>query len=280
MAVIASTLSPLLAADTLMLSLYFDKKFTSVALLTGYQLLGVAVGGLLFVPSSRVWGKRHAFLIGNVLCIITAAWGGASNHNYKSLLAARFFQGIALAPFEALVNAVVGDLYFVHERGKRMALTNFCVFGGSFMTPIIVGKMSHTLGWQWTFYFVAIFSAVMFPFMFFFVPEVAFKREDKFNTDIIVWESGVMGLRADRANVDPEKKVEDSPPGSSRIHDNTTATGPTTTPPKRKTFWESLKPFDGRKTDENFFKLALRPFPLMFHPAVFWVCNISLLWFA
>lgn len=270
MAVIASTLSPLLAADTLMLSLYYNKKFTSVALLTGYQLLGVAVGGLLFVPSSRVWGKRHAFLIGNILCIITAIWGGASNHNYKSLLAARFFQGIALAPFEALVNAVVGDLYFVHERGKRMALTNFCVFGGSFMTPIIVGKMSHTLGWQWTFYFVAIFSGVMFPFMFFFVPEVAFKREDKFNTDIIVWESGVMGVRADRTNTDPEKKVEDSSSGSGRIPEETTTTGLTTLP-KRKTFWESLKPFDGRKTDENFFKLALRPFPLMFHPAVFWV---------
>ena len=51
----------------------------------------------------------------------TMLWGGASGHNYRSLLWARIFQGIGLAPFEALVNASVGDLYFVHESGKRMA---------------------------------------------------------------------------------------------------------------------------------------------------------------
>jgi hypothetical protein len=31
-----------------------------------------------------------------------------------SLLWARIFQGVGTAPFEALVNAAVGDLYFVH----------------------------------------------------------------------------------------------------------------------------------------------------------------------
>lgn len=46
--------------------------------------------------------------------IISSAWGGASGQNYNSMLGARIFQGIALAPFESLVNASVGDLYFVH----------------------------------------------------------------------------------------------------------------------------------------------------------------------
>ena len=112
--VMASTLSPLLAADTLTLSLYFQRNFTQLALLTGYHLCAVGAAGFLFVASARVWGKRHLYLLGTVLLIASSAWGGASGRSYKSLLWARVLQGVALAPFEALVNASVGDLYFIH----------------------------------------------------------------------------------------------------------------------------------------------------------------------
>jgi MFS family permease len=95
------------------LSFYFKKIFTNVALLTGYFLLGVGVAGIIFVPSARVWGKRHLFLLGTITLIFSSAWGGAST-SYSSLLWARIFQGVGTAPFEALVNAAVGDLYFVH----------------------------------------------------------------------------------------------------------------------------------------------------------------------
>jgi MFS family permease len=114
--VLCTTASPFLAANSLTLSLYYTRDFTQIALLTGYHLLGVGVAGFMFVASARVWGKRHLFLLGNILMVVSSIWGGASGHNYKSLLWARVFQGIALAPFEALVNACVGDLYFVHVR--------------------------------------------------------------------------------------------------------------------------------------------------------------------
>ena len=114
--VICATASPLLAANSVTIALWFTRPFTDAALLTGYHLLGVGVAGFLFVASARVWGKRHLFLLGSVVMIISSAWGGASGKNYKSLVWARVFQGVALAPFEALVNACVGDLYFVHVR--------------------------------------------------------------------------------------------------------------------------------------------------------------------
>lgn len=111
--IFATSLGPILAANTLTLSLYFSLKFTKIALLTGWFLLGVGVAGILCVPSARIWGKRHLFLLGTITIIYSSAWGGAST-GYKSMLAARVFQGIGTAPFEALVNASVGDLYFVH----------------------------------------------------------------------------------------------------------------------------------------------------------------------
>ncbi len=84
--------------------------------------------------------------------VATSAWGGSThnNYNYASILWSRIFQGVALAPFEALVNACVGDLYFVHERGVRMAINKTCLFGGAFLTPVFVGMISAHMGWQWS----------------------------------------------------------------------------------------------------------------------------------
>ena len=92
----------------------------------GYHLLGVGVAGIIFVPSARgafhsnrhwdlsdsalVWGKRHLYVLGTIILIASSVWGGAAK-SYKSLLWARIFQGVAVAPFEALVNASIGDLW-------------------------------------------------------------------------------------------------------------------------------------------------------------------------
>ncbi|KAG9708798.1 serine/threonine kinase 16, partial [Aureobasidium melanogenum] len=147
--VLATTASPLLAADSVELALKFQCTFEDAALLTAYHLAGVGVGSLLFVPLARVWGKRHVFLIGSLLMIASSAWGGSTHmgYNYTSMLWARVIQGVALAPFESLINACVGDLYFVHERGLRMAFANVSLFGGAFLTPVFVGMIAHNIGW-------------------------------------------------------------------------------------------------------------------------------------
>jgi MFS family permease len=88
--------------------------------------MGVGLAGFIFVASARVYGKRHLFLLGNILMVVSSVWGGASNQNYASLLWARIFQGFALAPFEALVNACVGDLYFVHVNLPFLSCAIYC----------------------------------------------------------------------------------------------------------------------------------------------------------
>lgn len=84
-AIFATCLGSILAANTLTLSLYFRLTFTKVAILTGWYLLGVGIGAILFVPSARIWGKRHQFILGTVLIFISCIWAGAVRHNYNSL---------------------------------------------------------------------------------------------------------------------------------------------------------------------------------------------------
>ncbi|KAJ5040069.1 hypothetical protein NUH16_009869 [Penicillium rubens] len=270
--ILCTTLSSILAANTVTIADYEEITFTDAALLTGYHLCGVGVAGILIVPTARVWGKRHLFLIGHVLMIISCIWAGVSGKNHNSLIWARIFQGVALAPFEALVNACVGDLYFVHERGKRMAVSNVALFGAAFLTPVVVGKITKSMGWQWSFYFVAIFLGASLPLMFFFVPETAFRRSDYLNTDFK--RSGGHGesmeshVSLSGISNDDTKELRPGPNESSK-------TEAATTVPEKDSFAQSFRLFNGRKTDESFFKLLLRPFPLFFHPGIFWACLIQ-----
>ncbi|KAL9007139.1 MAG: hypothetical protein Q9188_000174 [Gyalolechia gomerana] len=263
--VIASTLSSLLAANTVTLSLYFGRDFTQMALLTGYHLCGVGVAGFIFVASARIWGKRHLYLLGTVLIIISSAWGGAVGTNYASLLWARVIQGVGLAPFEALVNASVGDLYYVHERGTRMALSNLALFGGAFFTPVLVGKITQTIGWQWSFNLVAIFTGALLPLIFFFVPETGYNRQSSGCAEAM--DNGNPGHTNEEYEL-----PETSDPTSFDKHDYKP---PNDNTPPKTTFAQSLLPFNGRKSNANFIKLVLRPFPLFFHPAVLWACLIQ-----
>ncbi|KAE8389994.1 MFS transporter [Aspergillus alliaceus] len=282
-AVLCATTSSLMAANTVTIALRYRKSFTSVALLTGYHLCGVGVAGILIVPTARVWGKRHLFLLGHILMVVSCGWAGGSANNYASLLWARIFQGVALAPFEALVNACVGDLYYVHERGKRMALSNVALFGAAFLTPVLAGKITHSLGWEWTFYLLAIFAAASLPLTFFLVPETAFRRPAYLNNDF--------GQSADQTNENrihsqsqpnkfPESEAgrisgEKQSPSESQARQQERDTHLNTVVPAKVSYTQTLKPFNGRKTDEGFLKLLFRPFPLFFHPAILWACLIQ-----
>ena len=279
--VIASTLSPLLAANTVTLSLYFDRDFTQMALLTGYHLLGVGVAGLIFVASARIWGKRHLYLLGTILIIVGSAWGGHSGTNYKSLLWARVIQGVGLAPFEALVNASVGDLYHVHQRGKRMALSNLSLFGGAFFTPVIVGKMTHSIGWEWTFWLVAIFAGVCFPLIFFFCPETAYPRGTEegapIPSDAQYHEFQILenlpnnDTNGSHTNTSSTTASEKPSPPSSSLDKERLKPSPLPQTTTKKSYLSTLSPIaTTRLTSTPFLSLLLRPLPLLIHPAILW----------
>jgi MFS family permease len=170
-----------------------------------------------------------------------------------------------------------------------MALTNLAVFGGAFFTPILVGKITHTIGWPWSFYFVTIFVGVCFPLLIFFVPETAYRRSTHLNTDLASTDDlqpfGKPHESSREASnsieIEPNTVTDDNPAEAEKgvaetetqhISHSQNFAGADT---PLKTFKQKLLPFDGRKTDDTFFKLFLRPFPLFAHPAIFWACLIQ-----
>ncbi|KAL0633528.1 hypothetical protein Q9L58_007560 [Maublancomyces gigas] len=262
--VLASCLTSVLASNTIILVVEFEHSLTETALLTGYHLCSIGVTGIITVATARVWGKRHLYVFGTVLLIVSSFWAGAAK-DYNSLLWARILQGVAVCPFEALVNTSVGDLYCVHQRGKRMALTNFSLFGGAFITPVVVGKITSTLGWRWSFYFVGIFSGLLLPLVILFVPETAFRRSSHYNSDIVASTSQIFSGSSSptHPSTNPDFPVDLVQAREKDEHQEYA-------PALRDGWVKRMALFNGRKSEDSLWKLVLRPIALLVHPAVFW----------
>jgi len=161
-----------------------------------------------------------------------------------------------------------------------MALSTMAVFGSAFFTPIVVGKIADTIGWEWSFKLVAIFAGVLLPFVFFLVPETAFVRNAALNTDI----TGTTKARpfADESqhgyNSSSElTTVQLDQYGKQQMSTSTQAMpsstiSPSPQPRRSSSYWSTLSPFSGRKTDDSFLLLLVRPIALFAQPSVFWAC--------
>lgn len=54
-----------------------------------------------------------------------------------------------MAPYEVLVQATISDLYFVHQRGTRIAVWNLFLLTGICGAGFISGYIIEFLGYQW-----------------------------------------------------------------------------------------------------------------------------------
>jgi len=164
-----------------------------------------------------------------------------------------------------------------------MALSNFCVFGGAFLTPVLVGVIADRMGYQWTFYFVAIFAGIILPFVVLFCPETAFKREQKFDIDtmgnLLVLDAEEMRILGNRGSsaISADSSAEHEAAGNTaeKRVESSSDPQPVGGSPRKATFLESIMPFNGRKSDERYLHLLLRPFSLFLHPGILWACLIQ-----
>jgi len=106
--------------------------------------------------------------------------------------------------------------------------------------------------------------ALGFLLLFFFVPETAYRRARSLDLDLLAEDSSKDSLP------NPENPTLGAPEDKT-LHSMTVSE--TLLP--RDSYVKRLMPFNGRKTDESFLKLLVRPFPLFLHPAVAWACLLQ-----
>ncbi|CAJ0867988.1 19115_t:CDS:2 [Entrophospora sp. SA101] len=78
----------------------------------------------------------------------------------------------------------ISDLYIPSERGKHYGVFYIGFFVGVLIGPIVGGSIALNFGWRWIFWFLSIFSGVLFIFVLIFFSETFRKEKSASSTKI------------------------------------------------------------------------------------------------
>lgn len=179
---------------------------------------------------------------------LACVWLGAcSDKTYTPFLIGRAFLGIFEAPIESIVPSTVTDIYFLHDRGAKVALYGLSVLGGNELGPLLSAFIIQNLGMGWAFYIVAAFIGLNLITMIFFMPETKFTGER------------ISTLEA-----------------STRIATKEESPSVTEIPvvQQKQTYQQEVLSFGKPDPNASLLKSFLRPFVLLAYPTVLWSCLI------
>lgn len=152
--------------------------FPTLVHLVAVNLLLTGASNIWWVPLAQILGRRPVLLVASLIMTLASVWAALADAHFPSLLAARMFQGIGAGPSETIAPAMIGEVYFVDERGRAMVLYTAMLALGSLASGVAGSYIAHQQGWEWIFWVSAIMSGALTLSIAFAVPETMFDRDD------------------------------------------------------------------------------------------------------
>ncbi|KAH8897807.1 major facilitator superfamily transporter [Thozetella sp. PMI_491] len=152
-----------------------QRTLTELSYLIAVNILFIGVANAAWVPLSNIFGKRPVLIAATLVNTLCTLWCALAK-NYNSLLAARIFQGIGGAAADTVAPALIGDVFFMDQRGRAMAIYTVFLAGGPLVGGISGGYIAFYLGWAYLFWISLALSAATFLGTVLFVPETSFNR--------------------------------------------------------------------------------------------------------
>jgi len=281
MAGIAGACGPLVSSGYVAIARDTNASVNSVAASNGYLLLGLGVAMFFQSAIAVKFGRRPVFIVSAFILFTGFLWSGAAKTD-TSFTVSRIYQGVGMASYEALVTATIGDLFFVHQRGKAIVAWGFAIISGISVAPLVNGYIiESSLGWKWCFWIVGIATGIFTIMVILFVPETVYDRDAAYETDAGASAATAAKVNA-AADIVDHKQVGDDEKGeidqaehileAAHIRHNYLPA---------KTFVQELAPWSGYVSPVSFWKLFLRPFPIALSPVVFcgfWIYGVTTAW--
>ncbi|KAI7464107.1 MFS general substrate transporter [Hortaea werneckii] len=252
---------------------------------TGISVADLSTGnGLMYlfmgwgaVVTQRIaldYGRRVTLVASAILVTAMTIWT-AFVGSKGEFFANRVLLGTFTSPQETLMELIVGDLYFTHERGAYLSLYAWSLFAGAFLSPVAAGYVADELGWRWIQYILTMIGVGLTLVTFLCFEETMFHRTpDMFTADGI--EEPAPDMRMEQPSHDIEErglqKGNAYKPRETSEKESPSSIQATPFPAAEtsRTFAERLKLWGYRHPAQpSSFKAIILPFKLLSFPAVF-----------
>jgi MFS family permease len=154
-ATLANFLTPFMSAAVNIALPSIGEEFAADAILLSWIstsfLLAAAMVAVPFGRISDIYGMKKIFSYGVILFTVASLLSAVSPSAH-SLIAFRFFQGIAGGMIFVTGLAIITSVYPANERGKAIGINIATVYIALSLGPVLGGIMTHDLGWRSLFY--------------------------------------------------------------------------------------------------------------------------------
>lgn len=124
---------------------------TKLTKLVAVNVLMMGVSNIFWVPLANTFGRRPILITALVMGVFFSMWCGLAD-DFDSLLAARILQGLSCAPSDTIAPDVAGEVFFVHERGRAIAVYTALLALGPTIGGIAGGYIAGNLGYRYLFW--------------------------------------------------------------------------------------------------------------------------------
>ncbi|KAL2860305.1 major facilitator superfamily domain-containing protein [Aspergillus pseudodeflectus] len=155
-----------------------DTGISIADLSTGNGILYLFMGwGTMITQSLALKYGRRLVLVGCIILVTAVTVWTAYVQSRGEFFVNRILLGIFASPQETLIEMIIGDMFFTHDRGFYMGAYSWSLFSGALLSPVASGYVAQYLGWQWIQYILAIIGAAVTVLTFFFFEETMFFRD-------------------------------------------------------------------------------------------------------
>ncbi|KAK3937817.1 MFS general substrate transporter [Diplogelasinospora grovesii] len=226
--------------------------------LVNYPNLAFGFGSLILVPLYRKFGRRPIMLL-SLLTYSLGVIGASQCTTFGGLMGARVVHAFGSGVCEALPVQLVNDIFFLHERGKKLGWYTIALCLGA-TGPMFAGYMlASGLSWNLFFYVEFAFAMALLILTFIFVEETRYNRTYPVPTPT--------QTETNLTPADTNGKIEQD---TSEEYVSVVDTNSGNIPP-RKTFLQQIKPWSAVDHDSPFFLMMARSFTYLLVPSTFWV---------
>ncbi|KAL0137464.1 major facilitator superfamily domain-containing protein [Mucor lusitanicus] len=130
----------------------------------------MGIAPLFWASMSDAYGRKPMYVYSLIISVIASILCAISR-NAAMLIVFRAIQAIGSSSGQTLGAGVIADTIDVADRGKAYGVFYIGPLLGPVIGPTVGGALCQYLGWQSTFYFLAIIGFVLLSMVFVFLPE-------------------------------------------------------------------------------------------------------------